>query len=101
MTPESTAESETNRAPARPARSLASVVLPVPGPPQKIKGREGAAILDQSTDQLALADEVPLADELIEAPRAHPLGERGVGVEAGPGFRIGPPRRNSWSPIWP
>ena len=41
MTPESTAESGANLAPLGRARSRASVVLPVPGPPQRISEGSG------------------------------------------------------------
>src|SRR5690606_23228842 len=41
-----------------------------------------AAALDREPERLARAEQVVLADELVQRPRPHPLGERGL-VRAG------------------
>jgi hypothetical protein len=70
LTPEKTAESATKFASDCRASRRASVVLPVPGAPQKMS--DGSA---------PLADELLLTDELCERARSHTLGERRVGVD--------------------
>ena len=65
MTPESTAEKATNSAPARLASRWASVVLPVPGGPQRISECSAFA-LDHLAQQPPGAEQVLLADELVE-----------------------------------
>ena len=74
-TPAETAETGTKSASVLPAMMRASVVLPVPGGPQRIiEGRRAA--LDQPAQELPLADDVLLPDVLVERARPHPRGER-------------------------
>ena len=58
LTPASTADIDARRAPACAASSLARVVLPVPGGPQKDQGRRQRPAFEQPTDRAAFADEV-------------------------------------------
>ena len=60
---------ETARRPPA-ASSRASVVLPEPGGPHSTIERQVAA-LDHAPQRAALADEVLLADELVQRARAH------------------------------
>ena len=56
----------------------ASVVLPVPGGPQRmIDCSRSRSIASRSG--LPGAEQVLLPDELVEGPRPHPLGERRCG----------------------
>ena len=57
------------------ASSRASVVLPVPGGPQRIIECRSPRSIARA-EQRARAEEVSLADELVEDVRPHPLGER-------------------------
>ena len=70
-----TADIVSNSAPTASASRRARLVLPVPGGPHSRSDAEVAAI-DRAAERPALADEVRLADELVEAARAHPGGER-------------------------
>jgi hypothetical protein len=47
--------------------------------------RPDAILGDRPLQSAALTDDVPLAGELLQRLRAHPLGERGEGVEAAAG----------------
>ena len=57
------------------ATMRASVVLPVPGGPKKMR-RGDAVLLDRPAQRRALADELRLAGELVERPRAQAVGQR-------------------------
>ena len=74
-TPDMTADSDAKWAPISSASSRARLVLPVPGRAPQQERREVAAG-DAAPERAALADEVLLADELVEVARAHPGGER-------------------------
>ncbi len=79
-TPAETAETATKCAFDIEAMIRASVVLPVPGGPQRMHRRQLAG-LDEAAQDAPFADEVLLADVLVEAARPHAGGERRVGVE--------------------
>ena len=69
LMPDSTAENATNSARVRSAIRRASVVLPVPGrPPQDDRLQQVA--LDHFAQRPSRRDEVILADDLVERPRA-------------------------------
>ena len=53
----------------------ARVVLPVPGGPQRITEREPVG-LDQHPQRLARAEQVVLADDVVEGPGPQPGRER-------------------------
>ena len=56
---------------------VASVVLPVPGGPHRNTScRRPAAGFDQPAQRRARAEQVLLADDLVEGARPHPGGER-------------------------
>ena len=74
-TPDMTADSVVNSAPIASARMRARVVLPVPGGPHSRSESRWPRATDLP-ERPSLADEVLLADELVERPRAHPRGER-------------------------
>ena len=82
LTPERTAESGTNRAPAGRRAGGPASSCPVPGRPQRISEGSGPPAVDEPAQQPALADQVRLADELVERPGPHPLGQRGVAGSA-------------------
>src|SRR6476660_7926101 len=71
-----TADSSSNSAPVARATMRARVVLPVPGGPVEDR-RANAVLLDREAKRRARAEDVLLADELLERPRAHPQRERG------------------------
>ncbi len=74
-TPEETADTGTNAALVLDAMIRASVVFPVPGGPQRIiEGRLSASTRRRRI--LPSADQVLLADVLIERSRPHARGER-------------------------
>ena len=56
-----------------------SVVLPVPGGPHKMSDGSARSAVVRSRMRPG-ADQVRLADELVEIERAHPLGERLTGA---------------------
>ena len=77
------------------ASSRASVVLPEPGGPHRtIEARWPP--LDHAPQRATLADEVLLADELIERARAHPRRQGRVGGVTRTG-RAPAGRRGGWS----
>ena len=73
--PASTALNETNRAFVVSAMMRASVVLPVPGGPQRMIDCRQVA-LDRFAQRLAGREQLLLADELVERARPHALGQR-------------------------
>ena len=76
--PASTALNGTKCACVISAMTRASVVLPVPGGPQRmIDCSRSRSIASRSG--LPGAEDLLLADELVERARPHPLGERGAG----------------------
>ncbi len=92
LTPDSTAEKETNSAPAASASRRASVVLPLPGGPQRIERVERLAALDHLAEQAAGPEQMLLADELVERRGPHALGERrrrGAFLVGGSGEKVG------------
>ena len=83
-TPEETAETGSKWERVRPAMMRARVVLPEPGGPQRtIEG--GSVGLDRLAQEAALADDVLLADELVEGCGPHAGGEGRLA--GGPAFR--------------
>ena len=70
-----TAESSSNSAPVVSATIRASVVLPVPGGPTGSSDGTRSR-LDRAPQRPARPDDVLLADELVERPRAQPPRER-------------------------
>ena len=75
LTPETTAENGTKRAPATSARRRASVVLPVPGGPHRIIEWSWPSSRARRRS-LPGADQLRLAHDLVEAARPHAVGER-------------------------
>ena len=75
LMPEVTALNATNSAPATDASSRASVVLPVPGGPQRIS-EWSAPLLERLPQRPARAEQMRLPDVLVERARPHPLGQR-------------------------
>ena len=74
-----------------PATASASVVLPVPGGPQKIALRE-PVLLDEAAQRPARSDELVLADDVVDRARSQPGGERRLGAQAllgGGGEQVG------------
>ena len=85
--PDSTALNEMKWARVTFAIRRASVVLPVPGGPQRmIDCRRSCSIARRSGRPGA--DERLLADELVQGPRPHPLRERGRGARRRDGSRL-------------
>ena len=76
-----TADSSSNAAPVMRATIRASVVLPLPGRTVE-DHRADAVLLDREPERRALAEHVPLADELVERRRAHAQRERRDGRSA-------------------
>ena len=75
LMPASTALKATNCALVMSAMTRASVVLPVPGGPQRmIDCRRSRSIASRSG--LPGREDLVLADDLVERPRPHPFGER-------------------------
>ena len=58
------------------AITLASVVFPVPGGPQRMDRAEPVGFDQAAQRRLPGAEEVALADDVVERVRAHPEGER-------------------------
>ena len=71
----------------------ASVVLPVPGGPQRIDRREAVG-LDQRAQRLPGPEQLLLADDVVERARPQPRRER----RAAPPARPPPPRRTGRQP---
>ena len=74
-TPDMTADSDVKWAPISAASRRARLVLPVPGGPHSRSDERWPRAMP-APERAALADEVLLADELVEVARAHPRGER-------------------------
>ena len=96
LIPDSTALNAMKCARVAVAISRASVVLPVPGGPQRMIDRE-AVLVDGRRSGRPGADQRLLADELVERPRTHALGERRVRRRCAsrPGGRRRPASSNS------
>ena len=77
-----------NSALVRSAMICASVVLPVPGGPQKMI-EPGIVALDLHAQRFAGADQMFLSDELIERARTHAIGQRPRCVASATGIRDG------------
>ena len=68
------AEKKMKRAWVAPAMTLPRVVLPDPGGPQRIREPRESR-LDERAEEFALAEDMPLADELLQRPGPHPVGQ--------------------------
>ena len=76
LMPASTALNETKLASVRSAMTRASVVLPVPGGPQRISDCSVSCSIAQSQRRAGVEQRL-LPDDVVERPGAHALGQRG------------------------
>ena len=77
-------------APCVPATARASVVLPVPGGPHSSTD-DRRSVLDEAAQRPARAEQVVLADDVVDGARPQPRGQRRLAAQAllGGGGRTG------------